>query len=62
VVALVAITYLVVRELPEILDVIEDVLFVVTGSEWDLAGAMAVDADADADADPSTVRADGGGD
>jgi len=60
VVALVAITYLVVRELPEILDVIEDLLFVVTGSEWDLADAMAVDADADAD--PSTVRADGGGD
>jgi len=50
VVALVGITYLVVRELPEILDIVEDLLFVVTGSEYDLRSAM----------DPPAVRADGG--
>ncbi|MFB6185206.1 MAG: archaeosortase A [Haloarculaceae archaeon] len=41
VVALVAITYLVVRELPEVLDVIEDLLFVFTGTEYDLRAALA---------------------
>jgi len=51
VVALVGITYLVVRELPEILDIVEDLLFLVTGSEYDLRSAMEVGA----------VRADGGG-
>jgi len=51
VVALVAITYLVVRELPEVLAVVEDVLFVVTGSEYDLRTALSV----------SPVRADGEG-
>jgi archaeosortase A (PGF-CTERM-specific) len=50
VVALVGITYLVVRELPEILDIVEDLLFIVTGSEYDLRSAM----------DVGTVRADGG--
>jgi archaeosortase A (PGF-CTERM-specific) len=49
VLALVAITYLVVRELPEVLEVVEDVLFVVTGSEWDLGAAL----------DVRPVRADG---
>jgi archaeosortase A (PGF-CTERM-specific) len=51
VVALVAITYLVVRELPEVLTVVEDLLFVVTGTEYDLRSALV--------ADP--VRADGEG-
>jgi archaeosortase A (PGF-CTERM-specific) len=51
VVALVGITYLVVRELPEVLAVVEDLLFVVTGSEYDLEGAL----------DVGPVRADGGG-
>ena len=51
VVALVAITYLVVRELPEVLTVVEDLLFVVTGTEYDLRSALAV----------SPVRADGEG-
>lgn len=37
VVALVAITYLVVRELPELLGVVEDVLYVATRREYDLA-------------------------
>ena len=40
VVVLVAITYLVVRELPELLTVIEDLLFLVTGDEYDLAEAL----------------------
>jgi len=42
VVALVVITWLVVRELPEVLVVIEDLLFMATGSEWDLQGALGV--------------------
>lgn len=50
VVALVGITYLVVRELPEILTVVEDLLFVVTGTEYDLMGTV----------DVSPVRTDGG--
>jgi archaeosortase A (PGF-CTERM-specific) len=36
VVALVGITFLVVRELPELLTVIEDVLYMLTGDEYDL--------------------------
>jgi len=40
VVALVAITYLVVRELPEILIIVEDLLFVITGAEYDLQSAL----------------------
>ncbi|GAB7095039.1 archaeosortase A [Halolamina litorea] len=40
VVALVGVTYLVVRELPEILTIIEDVLFMVTGDEYDLSEAL----------------------
>ncbi|KAB1189014.1 MULTISPECIES: archaeosortase A [Haloferax] len=36
VVALIGITYLVVREVPELLTVIEDVLYMVTGEEYDL--------------------------
>ena len=51
VVALVAITYLVVRELPEVLSVVEDLLFVVTGSEYDLRSELSGD----------PVRADGEG-
>jgi len=40
VVALVVITWLVVRELPEVLVVIEDVLYLATGNEYDLAAAF----------------------
>ena len=36
VIALVGVTYLVVRELPEILTIIEDVLYMVTNDEYDL--------------------------
>lgn len=42
VVALVVITWLVVRELPEVLLIVEDALFLVTGREYDLADAMGV--------------------
>jgi archaeosortase A (PGF-CTERM-specific) len=50
VVALVGITYLVVREVPELLTVIEDLLFLVTKEEHDLHEAL----------DVPRVRADGG--
>ncbi|WP_313692276.1 archaeosortase A [Halorarum halobium] len=40
VVALVGVTYLVVRELPELLTVIEDVLYLVTNEEYDLHGSL----------------------
>ena len=49
VVALVVITWLVVRELPEVLVIIEDLLYMATGSEYDLRGAL----------DVKPVRADG---
>jgi archaeosortase A (PGF-CTERM-specific) len=51
VIALVAITFLVVRELPEVLTVVEDLLFIVTGTEYDLMDAL----------DVTPVRADGEG-
>jgi len=50
VVALVVITWLIVRELPEILSLIEDVAYLVTGTEYDLQGEIGGE----------TVRADGG--
>ena len=50
VVALVVITWLIVRELPEILSLIEDVAYLVTGTEYDLQGELGGE----------TVRADGG--
>ncbi|SFF97523.1 archaeosortase A, PGF-CTERM-specific [Halopelagius inordinatus] len=43
VVALVGVTYLVVRELPELLTVVEDVLFMLTGDEYDLREALDVE-------------------
>lgn len=49
VVALVGITYLVVKILPEILEPLEEVLFVLTGTEYDLETALGAD-----------VRTDGG--
>jgi archaeosortase A (PGF-CTERM-specific) len=48
VVALVVITWLVVRQLPEVLVVVEDALFVLTGREYDLMDAIGV-----AEADPA---------
>jgi archaeosortase A len=47
VVALVGITLLVVRKLPEVLTVVEDVLFVATRREFDLAQAFDVDGSPD---------------
>lgn len=56
VVALIAVTWLVVRQLPEVLTVVEDALFVATGTEYDLRTAL----DLDPDSEPShPVRADG---
>lgn len=40
VVALVGVTYLVIRELPEVLTVVEDVLYMLTNEEHDLARAL----------------------
>ena len=40
VVVLVGITYVVVREVPELLTVVEDVLYLVTGDEYDLAAQL----------------------
>jgi archaeosortase A len=44
VVALVGITFLVVKLLPEVLEPLEEVLFVLTGTEYDLAAALGTDA------------------
>lgn len=52
VVALVGVTYLVVRELPELVTVIEDVLYMVTNEEYDLLESL--------DLPREPVRADGG--
>ena len=49
---LVGITWLVVRQLPEVLTVVEDALYVLTRTEYDLEGAMGA----------PEVRADGGPD
>ena len=43
VVALVVITWLVVRELPEVLTVVEDLIFVLTGREYDLQETLDID-------------------
>jgi archaeosortase A (PGF-CTERM-specific) len=43
VVAMLAITWLVVHELPEVLTVLEDAVFVLTGDEYDLAEALGLD-------------------
>ncbi|MFC7210367.1 archaeosortase A [Natronoarchaeum sp. GCM10025321] len=50
IVALVGITLLVVRVLPELFDVLDELLFVLTGDEYDLRAELGVD----------TVRTDGG--
>jgi archaeosortase A (PGF-CTERM-specific) len=60
VLALVVVTYLVVRELPEVLTVVEDLLYVLTGSEYDLGAALDVEGTDEPDPNPAVVRADGG--
>ena len=47
VVALVGVTWVVVRELPEVMVVVEDVLFMATGTEYDLQNALSVGVRAD---------------
>ncbi|QLH77796.1 archaeosortase A [Halosimplex rubrum] len=60
VVALVGITYLVVRELPEVLTIVEDLLFVVTGTEYDLRAALDVPSAAvDGDPEVGTEASEG---
>lgn len=59
VIALVVITVLVVRELPEVLTVVDDVLFVFTGREYDLRtelGFSQVRTDGDGAVDPDGDR------
>jgi archaeosortase A (PGF-CTERM-specific) len=57
VIALVVITWLVIRELPEVLVVVEDLLYILTGSEYDLQAALGVSDGLGPDGRP--VRADG---
>lgn len=56
VIALIGITYLVIKIVPEVMDPLEEALFVVTGTEYDLAAALegAPDPDAAADGDAGT--------
>jgi archaeosortase A (PGF-CTERM-specific) len=53
VVVLVGITWLLVRELPEITILVEDLLFLITGTEYDLAGAFEAGAESGEAATPS---------
>lgn len=52
VLALVLVTWLVVRQLPEVLVIVEDVLYLVTGNEYDLAAAFDIP-DSETRGDPS---------
>ena len=45
VVAMILILWLVLRVVPEVIEPVEDVLFLLTGTEYDLAGALDVDTD-----------------
>ena len=54
VVALVGVTYLVVRQLPELLTIIEDILYLVTDEEYDLTGSL------DLPREPQSGRGSGG--
>ncbi|MCU4741420.1 archaeosortase A [Halobacteria archaeon AArc-m2/3/4] len=57
--ALIGITYLVIKVLPEVLEPLEEALFVLTGTEYDLAEAVGAQPVSDGDSQP--VRADGEG-
>lgn len=52
VIAMIVITWIVVRELPEILTVVEDVLYVFTGTEYDLGAALDVEVPDESDRRP----------
>lgn len=62
VVALVGITWLVVREVPEVLAVLEEALFVLTRREWDLGWALGVEEGGGRPAAETAGGADGAGD
>jgi len=53
VVAMIVIIWLVVRELPEVMEPLEDVLYLLTGNEYDLADAFDIDVSDDTPAEPA---------
>lgn len=55
IVALLGITYLVVRLLPEVLEPLEDVLYILTGTEYDLSDALGQEMRADGGAGAPTA-------
>lgn len=57
VIAMVAITWLIVRELPEILTIVEDLLFLLTGTDYDLYDAFDVSSSI-RDSQPEEATAD----
>ena len=58
IVALVGIAYVVIRLVPEVLEPLEEVLFVLTGSEYDLADALGSGVDVDPDPETGKSPAD----
>ncbi|MFC5969878.1 archaeosortase A [Halomarina salina] len=56
VIALVAITWFVVRELPEVGVILDDALFMLTGKEYDLAGALGAESATDRPTTQTTDR------
>jgi archaeosortase A (PGF-CTERM-specific) len=55
VIAMILIIWLVTREVPEVMQPVEDVLYLLTGQEYDLAGALGIEVP---DAEASAERAD----
>ncbi|MFD1563847.1 archaeosortase A [Haloarchaeobius amylolyticus] len=62
IVALLGITYLVVRLLPEVFDPLEEVLYILTGTEYDLADALGTEGPGDSTAAASAARSKTGDD
>jgi len=62
IVALLGITYLVVRLLPEVLEPLEEVLYILTGTEYDLADALGAEGLGDGETAPGTARSKTGDD
>ena len=58
IVALVGITYIVIKILPEVLEPLEEALFVITGTEYDLAEALGADPNRHEDPDAVTTTGD----
>ena len=61
IVALLGITYLVIKILPEVFEPLEEALFVLTGNEYELSDALGEEFGVEADAESTEVRADGDG-